>query len=109
MVFRFILLRVKIFLNSSSSARVLISDCHQNQDGAVFGWHRFGCSSGDSLRKKNAMTKTSMEVMSEAVRDPKHPFRKTDHQPKKALKNRYERRKIKEFLNLGDWLSEEAA
>lgn len=55
------------------------------------------------------MTKTSMEVMSEAVRDPKHPFRKTDHQPKKSLKNRYERRKIKEFLNLGDWLSEEAA
>ena len=59
--------------------------------------------------RKIAMMKTSMEVISEAVRDPKHPFRKTDHQPKKALKNRYERRKIKEFLNLGDWLSEEAA
>lgn len=59
--------------------------------------------------RKIAMLKTSMEVISEAVRDPKHPFRKTDHQPKKALKNRYERRKIKEFLNLGDWLSEEAA
>ena len=59
--------------------------------------------------RKIAMMKTSMEVISEAVRDPKHPFRKTDHQPRKALKNRYERRKIKEFLNLGDWLSEEAA
>ena len=57
--------------------------------------------------RPNAMMKT-MQVISEAVRDPKHPFRKTDHQPKKSLKNRYERRKIKEFLHLGDWLSEEA-
>ena len=39
--------------------------------------------------------------MGEAVRNPKHPFRKTDNQPKKALKNRYERRKIKEYLHLG--------
>lgn len=54
------------------------------------------------------MMKKSMEVISEAVRNPGHPFKKTDHQPKKALKNRYERRKIKEFLQLGDWLSEEA-
>jgi hypothetical protein len=54
------------------------------------------------------MMKT-METISEAVRNPKHPFRKTEHQPKKALKNRYERRKIKEFLHLGDWLTEEMA
>lgn len=54
------------------------------------------------------MMKT-MQTMSDAIRDPKHPFRKTDHQPKKSLKNRYERRKIKEYLQLGDWLSEEAA
>ena len=54
------------------------------------------------------MMKT-MEVISEAVRNPKHPFRKTEHQPKKALKNRYERRKIKEYLHLGDWLTEEMA
>jgi hypothetical protein len=54
------------------------------------------------------MMKT-MEVISEAVRNPKHPFRKTEHQPKKALKNRYERRKIKEYLHLGDWLGEEIA
>jgi hypothetical protein len=52
------------------------------------------------------MMKT-LEVISEAVRNPKHPFRKTEHQPKKALKNRYERRKIKEFLNMADWLAEE--
>jgi hypothetical protein len=54
------------------------------------------------------MMKT-MQAISEAIRDPKHPFRKTDHHPKKSLKNRYERRKIKEYLHLGDWLSEEAA
>jgi hypothetical protein len=53
------------------------------------------------------MMKTTMEVINEAVRNPNHPFRKTEHQPKKALKNRYERRKIKEYLHLGDWLSEE--
>ena len=54
------------------------------------------------------MMKT-MEVISEAVRNPQHPFRKADNQPKKAQKNRYERRKIKEYLHLGDWLAEEMA
>jgi hypothetical protein len=54
------------------------------------------------------MMKT-LDVIGEAIRNPKHPFRKTEHQPKKALKNRYERRKIKEYLHLGDWLTEEMA
>ena len=54
------------------------------------------------------MMKT-MEVIVEAVRNPRHPFRKADNQPKKAQKNRYERRKIKEYLHLGDWLAEEMA
>jgi hypothetical protein len=54
-----------------------------------------------------AMTK-SLEVISETVRDPKHPFRKVDNQPKKPLKHRYERRKIKGYLHLGDWLAGEA-
>jgi hypothetical protein len=59
-------------------------------------------------RERNrAMTKT-LDVIDEAVRNPKHPFRKTDNQPKKALKHRYERRKIKEYLHLADWLTEEA-
>ena len=52
------------------------------------------------------MSKT-IEAMSEAIRNPKNPVRKTEISPKKALKNRHERRKIKEFLHLGDWLSEE--
>jgi hypothetical protein len=58
--------------------------------------------------RKKAMNKT-LEMINEAVRNPKHPFRKTDNQPKKAMKNRYERRKIKEYLHLGDWLAEESA
>jgi len=54
------------------------------------------------------MTKT-MEVISEAVRNPKHPFRKVDNRPKKPLKHRYERRKIREYLHLGNWGGEEFA
>jgi len=54
------------------------------------------------------MTKTSEEMV-EVIRNQKHPFRKAQHHSKKPLKNRYERRKIKEFLHLGDWLSEEMA
>lgn len=52
------------------------------------------------------MTK-SLETISEAVRNPKHPFRKVDSQPKKALKHRYERRKIKGYLQSSDWLTDE--
>jgi hypothetical protein len=54
------------------------------------------------------MTK-SLEVISEAVVNPKHPFRKVDNQPKKPKKHRYERRKIRECLHLGDWVTSEAA
>jgi hypothetical protein len=59
-------------------------------------------------RKENAMMKT-LAVMGEAIRDPKHPFRKAQHHSKKSLKNRHERRKIREFLQLGDWMAEEMA
>ncbi len=48
------------------------------------------------------MTK-SLEVITEAVRNPKHPFRKIDSQPKKENKHRYERRKIREYLQLRNW------
>jgi hypothetical protein len=52
------------------------------------------------------MTK-SLEVISEAIRNHKHPFPKVDNQPKKPLKHRYERRKIKEYLHLGEWVPSE--
>jgi len=53
--------------------------------------------------------KKTFEAISEAIRNPRHPFRKADNQPKKSMKNRYERRKIKEYLHLSDWLEEETA
>jgi hypothetical protein len=67
--------------------------------------HHFRCGSEE---RKRVMTK-SLETISEAIRDPRHPFLKTQHQPKKARKHRYERRKIKEYLHLEDWLSEKMA
>jgi len=59
-------------------------------------------------RKVNVMTRT-LDVITEIIRNPKHPFRKADDRPVKAQKHRYERRKIKEFLRLGDWGEEKTA
>ena len=55
------------------------------------------------------MTKT-LEVILEVIKDStKHPFSKVDNHPKKAQKHRYERRKIKEYLHIGDWQTGETA
>lgn len=48
------------------------------------------------------MTKT-IEAISEVIRNTKHPFRQVDDRPHKPQKHRYERRKIKEYIKLGDW------
>jgi hypothetical protein len=61
--------------------------------GILHAWH--------NLKRNQAMTK-SIEVITETINDPKHPFRKVDNQPKKELKHRYERRKIKEYLHLSE-------
>ena len=53
------------------------------------------------------MTK-SLKTIGEAIRDPGHPFLKIQHQPKKERQHRYERRKVREYLHLEDWLTEEA-
>jgi hypothetical protein len=55
-----------------------------------------------------AMTKT-LDSISEIIRNPKHPFRKADDRPVKAQKHRYERRKIKEYIKLGNWVQESPA
>lgn len=60
----------------------------------------------DLRKEKLDMTKT-LDLITEAIRSSKPPFRKADHHPKKAQKHRYERRKVKEYLHLGDWLTEE--
>jgi hypothetical protein len=57
--------------------------------------------------RKLTMLKT-IESISEALRNPKHPFRKADFRPKKPQKSRYERRKVKEYLHVTDWMAEEA-
>lgn len=51
------------------------------------------------------MTKT-MNLIQEIIHNTKHPFPQSDSRPAKARKNRYERRKIREFLHLGDWTGE---
>ena len=48
------------------------------------------------------MTKT-LNLIQDTVHNPKHSFRQAENRPAKAQKNRYERRKIREFLRLGDW------
>jgi hypothetical protein len=50
----------------------------------------------------------SLNLLTEFIRDAKPILRQMDHRPKKASKHRYERRKVREFLRLGDW-AEEAA
>ena len=51
----------------------------------------------------------ALDAITEIIRNPKHPFRKADDRPVKAQKRRYERRKIKEYIRLGDWLEERTA
>ena len=55
-----------------------------------------------SVTKRKCVMKKMMEAITDIVRDTNHPFRKMEHQPKKPLKNRYERRKVKEYLHLID-------
>lgn len=50
----------------------------------------------------DAMSK-SIEVISEVIRDSKHPFRQVDDRPDKQKKHQYERRKVKEIIRAGDW------
>ncbi len=54
------------------------------------------------------MIKT-LDVIADAIRNTKHPFRQVDDRPDKPKKHRYERRKVKEYIRLGDWASEARA
>jgi hypothetical protein len=58
--------------------------------------------------KELSMTKT-LNLIQETVRDTKHTFHQAENRLAKAQKNRYERRKIREFLRLGDWTNEQEA
>ncbi len=49
----------------------------------------------------------NLDHMSEIIRNTKHPFRAVDNRPAKPGKHRYERRKVREIIRLGDWAGEE--
>jgi hypothetical protein len=53
--------------------------------------------------------KKTIDAIKDVINNPRHPFRKADGHPKKAVKNRHERRKIKEYLHMGDWQAEQVA
>ncbi len=61
----------------------------------------------DLLVECSLMTK-SFETISEVVRNAKHAFAKADNYTKKPLRNRYERRKVRSYLALTDWMFEES-
>ncbi len=48
----------------------------------------------------------SLDVISDAIRNTKHPFRQVADRPDKPKKHRYERRKVKEYIRLGDWTAD---
>jgi|ADurb_Gly_02_Slu_FD_contig_31_2333360_length_681_multi_3_in_0_out_0_2 hypothetical protein len=92
-----------LILKASAAAYVLFNlPSDKSRRGE---WHASGLAKPQSIN--NAMTK-SLEHIGEAVQNPKHSFRKSDSRPKKSLKHRYERRKIKEYLQLGEWTAREA-
>ena len=51
------------------------------------------------------MMKT-LDMIAEAIRNRKHPFPQVADRPDKSHKNRYERRKIKQYIHLGNWVEE---
>jgi hypothetical protein len=48
----------------------------------------------------------SVTLMAENIRTAKYPFRSPGEPSHKEHKHRYERRKVKEFIRLVDWLSD---
>lgn len=51
----------------------------------------------------------STDAITEIVKSSKNTFPKADERPVKAQKHRYERRKVKEFLKIGDWVEQNPA
>ena len=59
--------------------------------------------SNKQTERKYVLMKTA-DMMVDLVRTQKHPFRMADMRITKMQQNRYERRKIREVLRLGDWV-----
>lgn len=61
--------------------------------------------SGIATQSVDIMNKTT-DLLTEVLRDTRHPFRAVVDRPRKPQKHRYERRKARECLRNGDWQSE---
>ncbi len=59
--------------------------------------------------KGNVLMKKNLDAIHDTLRASSHPFRQTDSRPRKSQKHRYERRKIRAFMKLGEWLESEPA
>ena len=46
----------------------------------------------------------SLDLIAEDIRTSQHPFRQVIDRPQKEQKHRYERRKVREYIRLVDWL-----
>jgi hypothetical protein len=53
------------------------------------------------------MTKTP-DAIREAVLSPKHPFPTVGDRPQKPQKHRYERRKVRQYIQVVDWAEPES-
>ena len=53
------------------------------------------------------MIKT-LDLITEVVSNTKNTFRKVVDRPRNAENHRYERRKVKEYLKIGDWAEQGA-
>ena len=71
-------------------------------------WHKGCIKEGEETKpglKQKTMRK-SVDLIAENIRTAKHPFRHVIDQPHKEQKHRYERRKVKEYIRLIDWMVE---
>jgi hypothetical protein len=51
----------------------------------------------------------ALKLIRESIRETRHLGRQMEQRPLKSQRNRYERRKVKECLRLGDWGAEAEA
>jgi hypothetical protein len=73
----------------------------------AFGWHRLGLWKIRTKQpeRKYVLMKTA-DMLVDFVRTHKNAFRMADQRAPKVQQSRYERRKVRAFLRLGDWVAD---
>jgi hypothetical protein len=66
---------------------------------------RLNGGSNKQPERKSVLMKAA-DTMVDSVRNHKNTFRLADARSSKVQQSRYERRKIRAFLRLGDWIAE---